>query len=149
MPAPASAKGCQGFTLLELGIVMLLVAVLAFYAVPRLSFRTFTDIQLRDELLNLARQTQQLAMNRDKAKVELVLTTNSYGIRIDGQYLPDALNQSYPKALPTGFSLSPAPLTLSFTRLGDLETSLSQPVRILGGGGAQFCLETSGYARSC
>lgn len=139
-----------GFSLLELCVVLTLAAILAAYSLPKLSLRDFQDVRVRDELLAVTRQAQQLSMNLEQASVELVLTSSSYGVRVDGSYIPDALGQLYPKSLPTGFSLSPAPLTLGFSRLGALNLSALSPIKVLGGGsGAQFCIETSGYAHVC
>ncbi len=78
----------QGYTLIELVTVILMLAVLSVYALPRLSgAETFSVLSARDSALSVARQVQLRAMQLESPtpnKCNLLnVTTKTLGVSSD------------------------------------------------------------------
>ncbi|MEL0153238.1 MAG: type II secretion system protein, partial [Halieaceae bacterium] len=62
----------KGFTLVELVAVLLIASVIAFNAIPRFaSTSKFDEVLARDQILSLARATQQASFSKANAALEI------------------------------------------------------------------------------
>lgn len=112
-------KQPNGFTLVELVVVILLIGIISFVAAPR--FMQSDDIAERravDEMIVALRYAQQMAMSRGGG-IQFRTTANSYTVeQTDSTPLPSPdLVGNYTKALPNG--VSSTVVTIAFTALGE------------------------------
>lgn len=110
----------NGFTLIELIVVILLIGILSISIAPRFfGVSSYEDRKASNELLSALRHTQQLAMNRG-GNVQLILTAANLTVQLtDGTPLrsPDG-HIPYVKTFPTNVAVSPVPSTISYDTLG-------------------------------
>jgi len=140
----------QGFTLIELITVLVLMSVLGAYALPRLTDTGQQQVQSgRDDVVAALFSAQQLAMVRSSG-VRLITSATQVDIRLDannnGIFLPaESLliaGTQYPVDLPFGVTLSAA--TFDYDRLG--RTSAANLTIAKGSASATITVSDSGYA---
>ena len=138
-------KRCeQGFTLIELVTVMILVGILSITLFSRIGSAGTAPVQSgRDDLIAALFFAQQQAMMRPN--ITLVLTANSVSVNEDGNPIPVG-SDFYPLDMPKGVTL-PA-LTLSYDKLG---RTTATTITLTGSGNssgvsATVRVDASGYA---
>ena len=110
-------QGITGFTLVELVVVILLVGILSFVAMPRF-FKTpgFTERNAAEEVLTAFRYAQQLAMSRG-GNVQVVISGSHYQIQIAGVAVANPNGSgAYNVNLPGGITATNT--TITFDNLG-------------------------------
>ncbi|MFV2060811.1 MAG: prepilin-type N-terminal cleavage/methylation domain-containing protein [Gammaproteobacteria bacterium] len=148
-------RHAKGFTLIELVVLMIISGILAAYILPRLGTRsTFDERVFKDEIISVARYAQQLAMMRGRnatIRFHLDNTTKNYGI--DGRQGAGAYNwlahpnsEIFPLAVPSGISVAPSNIIISYDALGNVVNGVSQAITITGAGSNTICIDASGYA---
>ncbi|MEH6358631.1 MAG: prepilin-type N-terminal cleavage/methylation domain-containing protein [Pseudomonadales bacterium] len=145
-------KKGEGFTLVELVVVILLVSILAVSALSRYSNQnTFSLKTEQEQLIAALFQAQQLAMSGRSTQF-VILSSNSFTVRDPG--IPgapgDAYNIAsitYPQNLSSGVTFNPSALIQSYNSLG--ETTPATIILAAGSDSVNVCLETSGYAHGC
>ncbi len=109
----------QGFTLIELVVVILLIGIIGFVAGPRfVKTNVFAERRAADEILSALRFTQQMAMARGGG-IQLRLSANNYVVEETASGTPlqsPDRSGSYNKALPDGVTADAA--TIAFDGLG-------------------------------
>lgn len=134
----------QGFTLIELITVIILVGILSITLFSRLGSAGTAPIQSgRDDLIAALFFAQQQAMMR--AGITFEVTANSISVNQNGAPIPGT---QYPLAMPTGVTLTPAPVSLAYDKLGRT-TAIN--ITLTGSGNssgvsASVRVEASGYA---
>ncbi len=148
-------KKHSGFTMIELIVIIVLVAVLSAVILPRLSSRSaFDERVFRDEVLNTARYAQQLAMMRGRnytVRFHLNNSSQNYGIdsrQGSGAYswLTHANSEPFPITYPNNIVTSPANIIISFDALGNIVGGVSQAITITGDASSSLCIDGSGFA---
>ena len=85
----------RGFTLIELVLVMVLIAIVAIYAAPRMSSNIFDATAAARELLVAIRYTQEQSMNNSgAAPFEITITPSGFAITQGGNPVTNPLNGS-------------------------------------------------------
>lgn len=132
---------CRGFTLVELIVVLLIVGILAVYAMPRFLGPDASEaITARDTILMAARRAQQLAMNQGSgAGVQLATDNTAHEVRIS---YTDGTPQQMRYSLPAGIAVGT--VTVSYDALGN-----ATPVTIAISGSDDVCIQATGYAHRC
>ena len=108
----------QGFTLIELVVVILLIGIIGFVAGPRfVKTDVFAERRAADEILSALRFTQQMAMARGGG-IQLRLSANNYVVEETDNTPLQSPDRSgpYNKALPDGVTAGAA--TIAFDGLG-------------------------------
>ena len=131
----------RGFTLVELIVVLLIVGILAVYAMPRFLGPDASEaITARDTILMAARRAQQLAMNQGSgAGVQLATDNTAHEVRIS---YTDGTLQRLRYSLPADIAVST--VTVDYDALGN-----ATPVTIAITGSDDVCIQTTGYAHRC
>lgn len=100
----------QGFTLIELIVVMLVMAVLAAYVGTRWSFGDATVSAQAEQLARDLRHTQMLAMQQGRT-LRLEATGGGYRVTDGASVILDpATQEDFIQALDSGVSLSGGPV---------------------------------------
>ncbi|MHA1569404.1 MAG: pilus assembly FimT family protein [Alphaproteobacteria bacterium] len=142
---PAPSRPAAGFTLVELVTIILIVGILAAFAVPRMLGRSDVEpVTASNTVLSAAHRARQLAMTKGSAanvqlipdsannRIRITYTDPATGLQVLDFALPADITVSGPDIAYDGLgNASPAPTTLSVDP------------------GADVCIETTGYARLC
>jgi MSHA pilin protein MshC len=131
----------QGFTLIELITVVILLGIISFTAVSRFDVLDSTKVQSgRDDLIAACFFAQQTAMAR--ANIRLVVTANS--VSVTENNVPVSFGaQTYPRNFPSGVTASPA-ATFLYDKLG--RTTGGTITLSRAGVSTTVTVEASGYA---
>jgi len=135
----------QGFTVIELILVIVLLAILGGLVLPRLSALSAPAVHAsRDDLVAALFYAQQIAMARDSTvnPIRVVTTSNSVSVTENGTPLLYGSLQ-YPLVLEGGVVLSPV-TTLNFDKLG--RTTANAFTLSKSGVSATVMVSDSGYA---
>jgi len=142
-----AGKYQQGFTLLELITVLVLVSLLVAYTQYQSGSNSWGQAQAsRDDLVAALFYAQQTAMAQDGPGREITFvagTSSSICVEREGT----ALSTLYPLSLPTGVTMSVAggfPLTLNYDKLG--RTSATVITITSNGISVDVTVNGSGYA---
>jgi len=140
----------QGFTLIELVTVLILMSALAAYALPRITDTGQQQVQAgRDYVVAALFSAQQLAMVRSN-NIRLITSATQVDIRLDANVngtfeASESLQLAgiqYPLSLPFGVTLAAA--TFDYDRLG--RTSAASLAIVKGSASATITVSDSGYA---
>jgi len=143
-------KSHQGFTLIELMTVLILISALAAYALPRITDTSVQQIQSgRDDVVAAFFSAQQLAMVRSSG-VRLITSSSQVDIRLDSDNsgtfeASESLllgGVQYPVSLPFGVVVGAS--TFNYDRLG--RTSAANLTIAKGSASATITVSDSGYA---
>jgi MSHA pilin protein MshC len=139
MTRVCTARPCQeppaGFTMIELVIVMVLVGILAAYALPRLNTASLQVMPVAEQIAAEIRYTQNLAMSRSEAHT---FEVSGNTITINGGAV--ALSNGQGSVTFSGVSVSPASVTFS-PRFGQPSGGASINV---DGGGSSVSVQVAG-----
>jgi MSHA pilin protein MshC len=153
-----------GFTIVELVAVLLIASILAFNAIPRFATTsTYDEVLARDQLLSLARATQQASFSKANAALEIsrsgaatVLNKTIASVPEIARTIPDieatiTVDTTPSDGIQSCGSTAGLPVNIQFNGLGEVSGAV-------GGanypGGVQFCINgensvciaSSGYA---
>ncbi len=139
----------DGFSFLELVLVLVILGILAATVLPRLQDTGPVEMRAtQDRLVAAVRYAQQTAMRKGPdANVSFIMKDNVYRIEIDGtpMRLPTG---SYSESLPGGVSVGD--ITVGYTSLGNTTAGGLVTLTLSASGGTrQICIEVSGYAHQC
>ena len=136
----------QGFTLIELITVMILIGVVSVALISRIGSANTAAIQSgRDDLIAALFFAQQQAMMR--SDITLELTANSVSVNENGSPIKVG-SDFYPLTMPVGVAITPNPLSLTYDKLG---RTTQVAITLTGSGNssgvsATVQVEASGYA---
>ena len=155
---PRSAVSSFGFTLVELVVTLIVVAILAVIAIPRLNTHTFDTVGFYQEVLSSVRYAQKEAVAKRRV-VCVTLAANSVTIKFASLEASSACNTDlvsprgvspFVVSAATGVALSPAvnfffdPLGRPFDGAG--VPSPQRTISITGDGTQSFVIEAeTGY----
>ena len=92
MRTKPSHKNLNGFTLVELIVVILIVGILSISVAPRFfAVASYQDRKAVDELLTALRYTQQMAMNRG-GNIQLILAADHFRVEHTTNTPPELRN---------------------------------------------------------
>lgn len=146
-----SSHRCAGFSLVELIITMVVIAILAVTALPRFIGSSGTDALIaQDQMISVLRRMQIQAMQQTNTNCHSLQLTVSQLNAVGCTAPTDGLNL----VLPAGSALSFSPATvLTFDSLGRLSPtpSVATTIVILSSGipTANVCIESEGYIHPC
>lgn len=133
----------QGFSLVELVTIMVIMGALAFVAMPRLRVSDSSLLTSRDAIIATLSHAQQIAMARDSAAnpISLVVNANAIEVQENGATATSP-GADYPLTFPSGVSITGGLGTYNYDKLGrTTAASIS-----LNSGQVTISLEESGYA---
>jgi MSHA pilin protein MshC len=131
--------GQQGFTLIELITVMILISIICVTLMSRLTSVTSANVQAsRDDLIAALFFAQQMAMVRSN----IAVTISASAITVTENNV--AFSQGYPLQFASGVTATPT--TVSYT--DKLAQTSPVTITLTGAGGysASVIVEASGYA---
>lgn len=124
----------QGFTLVELVTVIVLLGILSVYVAPRIfDLGIFKERGFFDETQSALRYAQKLAVGSG-CTVQVALTSNGYSLNqatvCNGATFTLAVphpsgSAPFAATAPTGVLLAPAPTTLVFNALGQISSGIA------------------------
>jgi MSHA pilin protein MshC len=138
-------KKQQGFTLIELVTVMILVGIVSIALFSRVGSINTAAVQAgRDDVIAALFFAQQTAMMR--SNIQVVVNATSISVTENGT--PLQVPTQYPLAMPNGISLSASPAIFSYDKLG---RTTEGTVSLTGSGNTQGTtavvkVDASGYA---
>ena len=107
MPQSPLTARMNGFTLLELVLVLVIMGTLAAFAVPRISPADNTLAAQADRLARELRHTQALALNQGRTLVFDVQSATAYRVTFGGSTITDpATQQPYQVTLDNNVTLT-------------------------------------------
>lgn len=136
----------QGFTLVELVTTIVILGILAFFAMPRLGVSDSSLLTSRDAIIAAASHAQQIAMARDSATsaITLVVSANAIEVQESGNAAVSP-GADYPLTFPSGVNVTSGLGSLSYNKLGGTEHGSALTIS-LNNGQASVTVEESGYA---
>lgn len=139
-------KTPQGFTLIELIAVILVVSVLAIGISYRFDAGTSARVQTgRDDIIAALFFAQQTAMARSSSTNTVAVAITGSTITVTENGIPLRIHSAaYPLSMPAGVSISAAPTTFSYDKLG--KTTQGTIIVSHGGVSTTITVEASGYA---
>ena len=143
----------DGYTLLELVAVLIVIGVLAAVLAPRfIEASAFEGGTTADKLLVAARYAETLAQNQG-VTTSLTVGANSFSVTQNGAAVPDPTLQSstYVTPIPAGVVISPK-ATVSFSRMESSQSVTVPTTRftITGSGpSASVYVTATGYIYEC
>ncbi len=131
----------QGFTLIELIAVIIIISIMSVTLFSRLGSINNANVQAgRDDLIAALFFAQQAAMAR--SNIQLIVTSTTVSVTENGTPLI-VHNKGYPLSFPTNVTATPA--TFTYDKLG---RTTAANITLSGSGGvsAIVTVEASGYA---
>lgn len=133
------------FTLIELIIVLIIVAILGSYVVSRFSSsNTFKQDAVVAQIISAGQLTRQLSMNDSTRNFSLSIQSNQINLLVDGAPF-DGGNISFPLIFDSSVSLSPT-TSINFDSWG---TTTQRAIAVQVGTTANICFEQSGFIHQC
>lgn len=132
----------QGFSLVELIVVIIMVGILSIGVSSRFSDTNSTSVQTgRDDIIAALFFAQQTAMARDG--IEVNISGNSVSVLENGTPI-SIHSDAYPLTLPAGVTVTAAPTSFSYNKLGKTTGGSIRVER--DGVWVTITVEASGYA---
>ena len=148
-----SLSGGAGFTLVELILVIALLGILSAVAISQFgSTQTYHDLQLKDQLISIARVAQQTALNRHDQVVtfevsrpsDWLLEVKANGVGLKRQQIEASAARLF---APGGSEINSAtPYVVGYDNLGNLNTVSLANVSFSDATGHLLCITAAGYA---
>ncbi|MEW6997616.1 prepilin-type N-terminal cleavage/methylation domain-containing protein [Colwelliaceae bacterium BS250] len=148
-----------GFTLIELVVVILIIAILAITAAPKfIGVNNFDSFAYRDQMVSSLRLMQQQAMQQTNSNSchQIIIANKSYGRSSDCTaptlivgWQDDNTGFSVPDSSTVTIN-SVSTSTLTFDSWGRAQECASQCViEFNNADTAQLCIEVEGYIHAC
>ena len=135
----------NGFTLIEMVTVIIIVAVLAVVTIPRfLQPSNFESRIVSDQLISSARQAQQLAMSK-ASSANVTWSTDNGAKRIRIQY-SESGTQTIDITVPNNITITDN--SILFLKNGAADIG-SQTTISISPNPRSVCIETTGYTHAC
>lgn len=146
-----SSHRSAGFSLVELIITLVVIAILAATALPRFVGGSGTDVlAVQDQMISVLRRMQMQAMQQTNNNCHSLLLSASQLSPTGCTETEESLNLTLPADSDLTFSPS---TVLSFDSLGKLSPPPSAVTTLVilssGVSAASVCIETEGYIRPC
>ncbi len=150
---PGLYPGAAGFTLVELILVIALLGILSAVAISQFgSPQTYHDLQLKDQLISIARVAQQSALNRHDQVVSLEVSRPDawlLEVKADGLSLKQRSVAASAARLfaPDGSEINSATAyEVRYDNLGNLSGVSLANLSFTDATGHLLCISAAGYA---